>query len=77
MTTELNMTESKLVFCRGCRCLLKNWEPDNSYFCGAFEQCIPIYQVRVARKALEELASVSDIAIHALQKIDDPEHDEY
>lgn len=71
------MESVELVFCRGCRVLLKNWEPENPYFCGAYEQCIPLYQVRIARQALKELSDISSIAKVALQKIDDPENDNW
>jgi hypothetical protein len=62
--------EIEIKYCFGCGIQLKSWKPGDDDFCGAYEQCIPAYELKMARKRIGELEAILEAVIPALQSID-------
>lgn len=43
------MNDEPIKYCLGCGIQLKQWKPGDDEFCGAYEQCIPLWELREAK----------------------------
>lgn len=75
MSEDLN-----LKFCLGCGIMLKQWKPGDDDFCGAREQCIPLWELREANARIALLEDEVDrlrSIITKVQKAHEARHGHY